>query len=448
MDNVTFFDPRKLNKKHSKTLNRSICIPSIANSYAQCIEYAKHWFLSKFQPDTFKTVYVDGKYIYDEQRTLTKSQLLKREKPMLAISPSIDWNFNNDNVDMYQFGTDLYQQRGMFRSSFFKDPTHDAYLGIAMETLFVNFTYRMRVETRAQQMDLYKYIQLACRVGNTLGEDVDLDFHIPYELMIQMAMDLGFEVYGDNPEYPKIKNVQKFLSYLNSHSQLPFLYKYRAINGKNEFFIRMHSMYVHVRPTDLSADDGEREGHLSNNFGIEMQVEIRFPSPKFYGYYSNNEPKLKTIYSAFRQPEGIVSAFYTFKGTPIPEVNKRGWNRYLETTWEEEDIDKLNKPLEIDFSDLLANDDIGDAIQDCIHQGISPSIFIDVILVNGGEIIVGDMDWNTMKFTSKYPVRALGTYIGIYLDMDYINSYIICERTANDNRIQSTKNPRDIYKDN
>lgn len=439
------FDINKFNeekRRSAKTLYRSISIPSVSNAYAQCIQFAKEWFLSKFNKDTFKSIYVEGKYAMNEQMFVDPNAIIVRDKPALAVVPNITMDFNNDNVDMYQYGTDLYQPLGPSKDSFFKDPTRNVYLGIAMETLLVGFTYRIKVETRAQQMDMYKYIQLACRVGNTTGEEVDLDFHIPYELMIQIAMDLEYDVdFSDNDEYPKIRELSNFLSYLNTHSTLPFVYKYRGVNGKNEFFIRMQRMYVHIRSNDLSNDDGERQGHLNNNFGIELGIEIRFPAPKFYAYYSNNEHKINTIFSAFRQPQGVATMFYTFKGVPIPDVNARGWYKYLETTYEEDSIDYQEKPLVIDFSGLLHEDELGEAISCCIKQGISPTIFLDFILVNGGEVILGSMDWDTMVFTSKLPPRSQGTYIGIYVDMEYVNQYIMLTSHGSKNRIQKTTHP-------
>ena len=438
------FDIRKLNRDnniHSKQLHRSLTVPSIVNTYGQAVQFAREWFLSKFAPDTFKSIYTEGRYVLEDQRSLSATEGIIKDKPALAIVPNIDLSFNNDNIDMYQFGTDLYAPQGLFKSSFFKDNNNGSYLSMSMETLMLNFTYKLRLETRAQQIDFYKYMQLAFRVGNTIGEEVDLDFHIPYELIIQMAHDLGFEVeYQENKDYPKIKNIQKFISYLNSHSSLPFLYKYRAINGKNEFFLRMQRMYVHIRTGDLSNDEGERDGHLMTNFGIEMGIEVRFPAPKFYAYYDVNEPRLKFIASAFRQPQGMATCFYTFKGVPVPDVNKRGWSMYLETTYEA-DQDNINKPITIDFSGLLSEGELGEAIEFTIKQGISPAIFMDMIIVNGGEVLFGNMDWATMHFTSNHPIKSQGTYIGIYLDKEYINQYVILDKHANKNRIQKTEHP-------
>ena len=442
---VPFDYKKKMPSKHvhARSLNRSLCIPSAMQSYSLATEFVKYWFLSKFPKDAFKSIYVDGKNIYDDFRRVPKVELIKRPKPSLSITPSIQWDFTNDNIENQQFGLDLYQARGLFKDSFFKDRDHQVYLGIGLETLLMNFGFRCRFETRGQQLDAYKFIQMAHRVGNMYGEDVDLDFHIPYALIVQIAEDLGFEVEFnlDNSIYPRIKNIHKFLSYLNTHSAMPFLYKFRAENGKNEFFLRMQRMYININPTDLNADDGEREGQMLNNYTIDMTVEIRFPAPKLYAYYSNNEHKIKTVYSAWAQATGLVTSVYTFKGTPIPDTNSRGWQLWLSTTYEEENLDD---PLTIAFSELFEGD-LKSYIQECIYQGMSPAIFCDIIMINGGEHPEGKMNWETMTFVSDHPVRNIGTFIGVYLDMEYINNYILCTRDGLDNRMQLTQHPDSYY---
>lgn len=315
----------------------------------------------------------------------------------------------------------------------------------------MEFTFRIRLETRAQQLDMFKYLQLAGRIGNTTGEDVSLDFHIPYDIMIAIAEDAGFEIIPKDPNseisYPRVKNIQAFLAHLNTHSQIPFLYKMRAINGRNEFFIRMDRMYVHVRPTNLTGDDGERESFMSNNFALEMTAEVRFPAPKFYAYYTDHARDFTTVYSAWRQPNGIVSAFYTFKGIDVPQKNALGWDKYLETTYED-DPENINKPLSIDLSELFNERELGETVRHCIRQGISPSIFVDVYAINGGEHPKGNMDWNTMTYTTSTPVRSNNSYIVIYVDMMYINNYIAQNRDYKEDRLSHTQDPATQYKDN
>ena len=438
------FDVRSFGKdpnEHSKTLHRNICIPSTAQSYSLCVEFMKRWFISLFDKNPFKSIYVDGKNIYDDWRRLSAVELLKRQRPALAIVPNIDWTFNNDNLDLYQFGTKLYQTRGLFKNSFYQDRQHHSYLGIMMETLFMEITFRMRLETRSQEMDMFKFVQLAARVGSTYGQDVDLDFHVPYDIMIALAQDAGFEViYSDDEDhYPRIKNVKAFLAHLNTHSQIPFLYKMRAINGKNEFFIRMQRMYIHVRSTNLSADDGEREGMLTNNYNIELECEVRFPAPRMYAYYSKGTHELRTIYTAWDQPDGSPVTLYTFKAIPIASENRYGWPLYMHTEYDQP-ITEKGKILVMDCHELI-DGDVGELIKDCLEQGLSPSIFYDLCVINGGELVKGCMNWETLTFTSYNPVRSLASYIGIYLDMNYINTALANKRGFNEDRVTESKHP-------
>lgn len=439
-ENLKSISPEDIKKQHSKTLYRSICVPSTVQSYSLCVEFMKKWFLSKFAPDSFKSIYVEGKNIYDDFRSLSRMELLKKPKPALAIVPSINWEFNNENIDSYPFGMELYTQTGKFKESFFKCPESKSYLGIGMETLLMPFVFRVRVETRAQQLDLFKFMKMACRVGFTCGENVDLDFHVPYPLMIQLARDNGFETINKG-DTEFIKEVPKFLRWVNMRSALPFLYKFRALNGKNEFFIRMRDMYVHIRPTDISADDGEREGQLSNNFTIDLSAEVRFPAPKIYAYYSDNAHKLQEIYGAWYQPNGPISTCYTFKGTVIPDNNRYGWPLYMSTTYEEDDKECINKPLKITVAELLEGD-IGDCIKDCLSKGLSPGIFCDLIFYNGGEYMQGKFDWEQLCFNGDSIARTLGTYIGVYIDNDYLSDYI-CSKTGYTNRIYKSEKSKD-----
>lgn len=436
INNLTPISIEDIEKMHSKTLYRSICVPSTTQAYSLCIEFMKKWFLSKFPKDTFKSVYVEGKNIYDDFRSLSKIELLKRPKPSLIIAPSIDWEFNNENIDSYPYGMELYTQTGRFKNSFFSCPDTNSYMGIGMETLLMRFGFRIKLETRSQQLDMYKFIKMACRVGFTCGEDADLDFHIPYSIMVQLARDNGFEVVHNNEDDFIIKDILKFLKWLNTHSSLPFLYKHRTLNGKNEFFLRMRNMYVHIRPSDLSADDGEREGQMSSNFAIELSAEVRFPAPKMYAYYSNNAHELQSVYGAWYQPYGPISSCYTFKASIIPDTNRYGWPLFMSTTYEDDD-DTISKPLNIDFSNLLEGD-IGECIKDCLSKGVSPSIFCDAVFYNGGEYIEGTFDWSSLSFTSKSIVKTPATYIGLYIDNNYIANFIT-NQTGKDNRIQSSE---------
>ena len=440
MENLQPLDINAIRHRHSKILNRSICVPSMTQAYSLCIEYMKQWFYSKFESkDIFKSEYIDGKYIFDDFRRLSRIELLKRQKPSLTIVPTIDWDYDNDKIDSYPYGLSLYTMTGKFRNAFFNDTVRDVYIGMNMETILMRFVFRVRLETRAQQLDMYKYMKMAHRVGYSDPKDADMDFHVPYIMIIQLARDLGFEVVESEDGYDKIVDIPKFLRYLNLHSQIPFLYKYRTINGKHEFFLRAQRLCVNIRPTSISADDGDREGHLTNNYNIELECEVRFPAPRMYAYYSKGEHNLKKIYTAWDQPDGSPVTMYTFKAIPIANENKYGWPLYMHTQFDQLLTEK-GKPLVMDCRELIEGE-VGEIIQDCLEQGLSPSIFYDICVINGGELVKGEMNWDTLTFTSYNPVRTLASYVGIYLDTDYINTALANKRKFNEDRVTESRHP-------
>ena len=211
-----------------------------------------------------------------------------------------------------------------------------------MEGILLNINFKVKVSTKAQAIDLYKYMKQAFRVGATQGKDVNMDFHVPYKLMLQVAGDCGFTIKNG-----QIVDYIGFLYYLNKNSQLPFMYKLRTDNGNKEFFIRLKDIYVHMNPSEINIDDGEREGQILTNFNVDMQVAIRFPCPKFYAYFSYNEHQMIQV----KEHDGSLTSYSTNFGH-IPTFNSKGWSQLLYTSYEETD---RTKPMKIEFGELMGD---------------------------------------------------------------------------------------------
>lgn len=398
-----------------KELYSSMAIPSTVHSYSIAIEYMKQWFIEKFNKDYFKTVHIDGKHVLEDFRKFDITKSLKALKPSVAIIPQLEFDFNRDNLDLYQFGLKNYSRRSKLETSFFKDRERNMYLSVSMEALQMNFNYRIRVSSRAQQIDLYKYIQMAFRIGSTQGEDIDIDYHIPYNLIVQIAQDAGFNVEDD-----KIVNVLDFVSYLNTHSQIPILFKYRTINGRSEFFLRFKDVYMHISSLNqLSADDGEREGMLQSNFIIDMNVTLKMPTTKMYEYYSiYKHDKVENV----ETPDNNGIGLFGIKLPNIPESNSKGWGEYLSTEYYEED---RTKPLIVEFKELFENSDLYKVITHTKDMYISPLIFIDFKLFNSGDEIAYDIDWDNMTITTKDKLISECTNISVYVDIGYMSKQLI-----------------------
>lgn len=422
---MAYREVKNIKQYYEKQLNMSLCIPSVAHSYSLCIEYMKNWFITKFRPDFFKSVYVDGTHILDDYKSMSKLQMLRREKPSLTIIPSIDLTFDRETVDIQQtFGLDVFVNRAMGRNVFFDVPSNGTKIALIMQQYLIRFNFKVRVPTKAQQLDLYNFMKIAFGVGATQGENVDMDFHVPYDLMLQIAIDNGFKIEGR-----KIKNIREFVHFLNSHSSLPFLYKYRCINGNNEFFIKMREMYVHIASLSLEADDGERQGVVTSNYVVELETQVRFPAPQVYGYYSETRHQ----YLEYGKEVENCMLVYSIKSVPVPDTNEKGWLQFLSTVYIE-DQNKMDKPLNIDLSEMFEGE-MREIICDSLKTLISPSMFIEIRLYNDGELKPINIDWQTMHITTNEPVVDEQSYIVIYCDFGYLNDQITTIREMEKDRI-------------
>lgn len=416
------YEPK--NKIHQIHLNSDISVPSTIHGYSIGVEYMKKWFLEKFDDDFFKTIFIDGKSVFDDYRSLTRKELLTIEKPALAIKSTLDVDYNREFVDMYPGGLKTFARRTCtYDKAFFSDYDNNTFLGMHLRLMKINFNFRIRVKTRPQQIDTLEFMRIAFKNGSTHKEYVDIDFHVPKEIIICLAKDSGHEVDSNG----KIKDIIGFLQYLNSHSGLPFMYKLRTINGNDEFFIKAPHLVMHIDCTDsISIDDGERQGQLDNNFHIEMNCVLNLPVPQFYAYYTDHtvelEKKLK------RELLGLYNLSDVYQ---LPKLNDNKWEILISTDWVEDDtyLDTIN------FAELLNRPDLQKIINHTKNTGLSPSIFLDIHLYNTFKEIPIEIDWENYDIIVKKVLRNKESSIAIYADRGYINEQLLVLDKMYDSRI-------------
>lgn len=428
-------------------LHENISIPSKVHVYSLGVEYMRNWFISKFDKlfgeDCFKTVYINGKYIFDDYRRFNRTELIKIEKPALSITPTIDHEYNRDMVDMRLGGLDVLTRRSRFNQHLIiKDYENNYFLRLFMELTKINFVFKIRVSTRAQQIELANIMKYAFRLGSTQKDFVTYDFHLPYEAMLNMASHIGFEVIKPNAENekksrPRVKNIAGFLEYLNAHSVYPVSYKMRTVNGNGEFFIRVPDNCTHISNTDtLSLDDGERENQLDNNFHIEMNCVLSIPSPQEYIYYSSESLNL-----AYKHLDEIAG-LYSIRALVPPSKDEHGWDQYISTEY----VDEENNVPEIDLTELIEGSDLYRVIRyniDVLH--ISPSIFVNVKLFNNQYERIITMDWENMLIKVKEPrMKSDYSQITLYVDLEYMNNHISILDQVNESRMTVKEPNNDV----
>ena len=423
-------------KDFNKELYSSLCFPSTVNAYSTCIQAMQNWFLDRLKAKDgyFKTIFVDGKNVLDDYREMTDLQKLKRLKPSLAIRAQADLEFNNDNIYLELYGAETYARRSRHSSAFFKDRARHLFMDIQMELLLMQFEFAVRVSSRAQQLDLYKKIQVSHRVGATETVNLSVDFHVPYGLILQIARDAGFEIdKNDN-----IVNVSELVRYLNFNSTVPFLLKFRNVNGKYEFFIRIEELPMHIASTSLDKDDGSRENQIDSNFMLNLQCTVRFPMPKYYVYYSETKHLDLEKYENVGERIGL----HTIKLAEIPETNRKGWNLYLTTEIHEE---RPDEPMVVDFSELFTGD-LREVIDATTENCISCGTFMEIKLFTSSEELDYEIDWcNLTVKTLKPPVENV-IYVGVYVDLVYLNEYIITHRKLMTQRVEISTDLGEKYR--
>ena len=414
-------------------LYKAMQLPSYVHGYSLAIEYMRDWFLKKFPPNFFKTVYINGSHILDNWKNWNNYNI-KREKPMLAIVPTLNYEWDRENLDMYMGDAEMILHQSSYDESFFKDYYNMSFLYLRLREMEMNFNFKIRVESKAQQLDLFNKMELWFRVGSTLQDNISADFHIPTDILVQMAKDAKFEI-DEQTQLPK--DIYAFINYMNLHSSAPIVFKMRAINQKPAFFIRARNLFTHIAIRDkISLDDGEREGKLETNYHLELQVRLRMPIPHFYAYMSEI-PKTTTISIGETKP---ALGIYTINNYNIKPENQLGWPSILVTSYFAEpgeteiDISSLFESKEWPVSKVLYND---------LSLGVSPQGFLDVnVFHNNGSLMTQrlanfHLDFKNMKIIlDEEVVEKINYDIAIYADMQYVNSRLATIEIY-DQRVQS-----------
>ena len=400
--------------KREMQLNKNITVAPLHQSYALCIEYMRHWFLQKFKDDFFSWIHTDGSHVFGEMVKLDKKNIMTHtsdDKASLTIIPTIDDDYNRDRLDQNLFGIDQFINTTKIDKAFFQDPINQRYILMKMDMMLLNFTYRIRVPSRAMQLDIQKYMKLAFRTNLSESNDVDLDYVLPYPMMLFIARDLGFEVKDD-----RIVEPIKFLTYLNSRSYIPITYKRSNVNAREEYFVRVDHIPVRLLIKDVTKDDGNKYGHISDDFGIEMQVEVRFPSMQLYVYFTKEELTKVTFGDEVYNIDNTLMMSLHYYDDP-PAINTRGWKLTINAQWEEE------KPgsIDIDLNELF-DGELSQISNYLVSKFISPSVFIDVQLYSGGMKLDTDINWDDMTLHADNPTDKLISTIAIYIDLEYLNS--------------------------
>lgn len=412
---------------YRSTLNHALFLPSRIDGISLTVEFIYNWFINKFGGEEnercyFKTVNLDGRDPFLSMKRWNVKDWIKRQKPKLTIIHKTDLSYNRDFLDDdYNTLIGYINRRRDNMEDFFHDYENNVHLGLVSRLNLINFSFKMVVGTLPQQYDLYDHLLMACRVGKTLTLYANVDFAVPQNLIKALCRDLNFKQNADGFPADPIK----FLEYMNAHSHLTFLYKFRGINRKMEFFVRIDHLMVNLREIEMDYDEGETEGMLKTNYGVEMRMEVRMPAPKFFTYRSVYEFNELVI----REPQSDGLLATDLVTNPIAPVNSNHWNILLDGKFESE---KANEVVDISLYDMFGRKDpsenkinhILETIDYCITRGLSPEVFMEIKLYNNRKERPIYINWEKMMLHTREALPSKVSTIVVYTDNNFIHNAI------------------------
>ena len=410
--------PTAFHRDYHKKLKTNLIIPSFNQNSSCAVEFMTKWFYNKFPDDFFKTKYIESSNILDQVTRRTKKDLLIATKPAATIRANVnEISYNRDQLSLQNYGTLTYTNRARYNDAFFIDRDKSLFMSIGMDLMKSNFSFRMLLPYQGIGLDIARSCIMWFRSGTSEKHYLDMDFHVPSELLEQLAKDLGF---GDTicPYSGRITDAVAFCHEFNKRSKLMLAYKFNAGTGTYQYFLKVPHCYFHIKTGEVQVDEGNRKGHLVTDYIVNFESEVEFVCPKFYAYYSYKQLDLMSTMDKLDARSFIIKNTSLAK---VPNKNAKGWPWITRTEYnfndEEAELIKKKQLMHIDFEELIG--DLRVAIDMTKHIAISPSVFLDIQVFSGYRIVSTEIDWQNYRINILEPLPSANCYLIIYMDNNY-----------------------------
>ena len=425
--------PIKLEKSTTTKLKTNLIIPPKYQSYSLAIEYMSDWFYKKWPKYFFHHKYLDASHVMDQFRKLKTRDLIVLNKPAAHIAVNEDPSYNRNNIDLHNMGVTIYENRAGIKNSFFIDREKNIYITMVPRQIKLGFKFSIRVSTKSVQDDVAEIADMTFRANGSQKHYIDADFPVPKELIGQIATDVGLCRDG---KY----RVDEMLKYLNSKSNLPFLYKFNPAINDMDYFLRLPHILVHIRTGGIEKSEASMRNMSATDFIASFDCEVLFPAIKFFAYYSMIQ---RESLHSITQLDAKSFLFGVTNLCNIPPVNEKGWQwsyRKTCTLNDKEEIEKINNKelITIDMDNFF-NNKVIDIINYTKYIALSPEVFIDIKAFNFTKYIPISINWNCLKLTFEEPLETQEVYLIFYMDNKYIHDTIKLLEDHKNTRMRDAK---------
>ena len=258
---------------------------SVTHTFGNVACLAMNYIKDFFPDDFFRTEHISTKIAYQQLNVFrSRREFWKNEKPMLILKPRIEI----DDSSVGYYGSALMNR------------VTNSKLGVEFANtvpVIVDEQYGVMLRFGWNRFKIYYDVAIVVQTYNE-------QLNIMYSLKNKMVPLAPFMLRADLEAcIPKgiIKPIQKHLGtpeedtaeitkYLNTYGSVPFTYKLKNASGTNEYFM-LYGTNVEVVLSDISADDGENIGMITDTYTIGLSMSFEFNAPgSWYVFLKDNNP--------------------------------------------------------------------------------------------------------------------------------------------------------------
>lgn len=401
----------------------SLQLASRYYSYSNLFEIVSNKILEQFPKDYFKNIVVLESHPLEEYKKFNYKDILKKEKPILLISPKYDSEYDRDPFIFNPFGLNIVHLPNGSGIELLADYKKNIFLSIdKFVEMKCDFPLRIKVGSRSKQIELLNYINNSLCSGYSMVLEKDVKYPLPKDIVIQLAKDLKLNLLKDEYDKLYIKNNVDLLNYFNSHSLFKFDCEYNTHIGRYTYYVVFKKIRIVLDMSDrTSLDDGEKRGQYYTDFNIDFSIKSVINVPNAFLYHSEFQhfiPKFEEF--SEKHINSILNYTFVIDNITVPKFNDKGWNIIKTNRYYEENLE--SKIQNINILEILGNnEDIKLMFEH--KQAFPPSMYIDIKFYNKGFVDI-DIDWDNMMLNVCDKVEDKISNIFVYLDILYLKKSI------------------------
>lgn len=403
-------------KMHGHEVRYIQCQCSSSHTFGNVTAFIQNWLLNLFPENFFKTVHVNSKIAHTQLRS-TPKEFLKKQYPIFIIRPRIDWTDTNKflkGTSMIERMGDLYYTYGGTNlQPFFKDNKNKVAVKYQLNRHVMTFDVVLMFKTLMQQLNWSNYLLNAVRHEIPFNLETCLESYLSPELLKQISLCSGVPLMDEEG------STKDFLRYMNSNSEYPITYKIQGSTGTEEFY-RYYPVKIDTIITNFATNEGEKVGHIMDNYQITFSIRCEFYSTGFYYLFSDKLKKIDMI--TVDSNDSTIIPLFTDVITKDDINLPLGWKLFASPSCRLE-----NSNDSINLKGVL-NSSIINCIKFHLERGIPVTEFLNIRVRKQGKLLEPGKDFtfdlntytlNFIKCNTYYTYKIL-----IIVNVEYINNLI------------------------